>query len=106
MKNAQTLPGPETITTTPFPKSKKIYVKGKIHPVEVAMREIETDDAVVHANGKSNGEKVKIAVYDTSGPFTDTAKTIDVKKGLDPLRLSWIKNRGDVDQLSAFSSGY
>jgi phosphomethylpyrimidine synthase len=34
----------EKISTKPFPRSQKTFVKGKLHEIEVAMREIETDD--------------------------------------------------------------
>jgi phosphomethylpyrimidine synthase len=38
-----------------------------------------------------------LTVYDTSGPCTDPDVTIDRRKGLDPVRLEWIKARGDVE---------
>ena len=37
-----------------------------------------------------------VYVYDTSGPYTDPEVTIDLKKGLEPLRRGWIIGRGDV----------
>ena len=36
-------------------------------------------------------------VYDTSGPYTDPDAKIDIREGLDPIRLPWIIGRGDVE---------
>ncbi|MGI9533766.1 MAG: phosphomethylpyrimidine synthase ThiC [Thermodesulfobacteriota bacterium] len=90
---------PETsvISRDPFPNSTKIYVDGEIHKIKVAMREITVDES----NSKS-----KISVYDTSGPYTDPDIEIDVHNGLPSLRSNWIKDRGDVDELSGLTSKY
>ncbi len=106
MKDHNKLPSATTITRTPFPKSKKIFVKGKIHDIHVAMREIETDDVVEIKNGTIKKEKMKITVYDTSGAYTDPNSTVNVHEGLNPLRREWILKRGDVDELKNFSSQY
>ncbi len=58
MKNSSSLPNAETISTQSFPKSKKVFVKGKIHDINIAIREIETSDTVTPKS--ENGEKVKI----------------------------------------------
>ncbi len=87
-----------------FPSSKKIYVPGKLHDIKVAMREIslaETKDR--SGNVFNNGT---VTVYDTSGAYTDENVTIDLQKGLPKLREQWIKERGDVDELSQLSSDY
>jgi phosphomethylpyrimidine synthase len=84
------------LSTEPFPASRKVHVNGRLHPdVRVAMREIsyggETNG---HAsNGNSRGT---IRVYDTSGPYTDPAVEPNVRQGLTPLRLEWIRSRGDI----------
>ena len=36
-------------------------------------------------------------VYDTSGPYTDPDAKIDIREGLEPIRLPWIIGRGDVE---------
>ena len=100
MKNKQELPTEEKISTAPFPKSKKIFVKGKIHDMNVAMREIETSDET------KEGKKISIPVYDTSGPYTDSDFKINVHEGLPALRTKWIQERNDVEQLEKFSSEY
>lgn len=94
----------QIITREPFPASKKIFVKGKIHDINVAMREITLTDTI-----KSNGDIEKnppVVVYDTSGPYTDTNAPIDINKGLVRLREKWILERKDVDVLDDFSSEY
>jgi phosphomethylpyrimidine synthase len=87
-----------------FPNSKKVYVDGKMHDIKVAMREIQL------SNSKDKYENVikngPVTVYDTSGPFTDDAIHVDIKKGLPKLRAAWIKARGDVEALSHLSSEY
>lgn len=104
----ETLPTQETITRTPFPASKKIYVPGQIHDIRVAMREIElTDSKAVFSEGNFLKEKnPAVTVYDTSGPYTDPNVDIDLKKGLPRLREEWIVKRGDVEQLDSISSSY
>ena len=104
MKKTELLPTDKSISTTPFPNSKKIFVKGKLHNIEVAMREITLSDT--NSNGKPAVKNAPVIVYDTSGPYTDTNVTIDVLKGLPRLREKWILERGDVEQLNDISSEY
>lgn len=104
MKKEEKLPTEHTISTTPFPNSKKIFVKGEIHDIQVAMREITLEDTF--RNGKSFEKNAPVAVYDTSGPYTDENVTIDIRKGLPKLREQWILDRGDVEQLDEISSEY
>jgi phosphomethylpyrimidine synthase len=47
-------------------------------------------------NGHAN---VPVMVYDTSGPYTDPSVETDIRLGLRPLRLEWIKARGDVEEI-------
>jgi phosphomethylpyrimidine synthase len=103
MKKQDTIPTEKAITREPFPASKKIYVKGNMHDIKVAMREISLSDTKI--NGKSVPNQ-SVVVYDTSGPYTDPNIQIDVKKGLEPLREKWILERGDVEQLPEISSEY
>jgi hypothetical protein len=80
----------EGITTQPMPASQKIYVHGHHRPeIGVPMRAISVGDS--HA-GNGNAP---ILVYDTSGPYTDPTVETDIRKGLQALRLDWIKARGD-----------
>ncbi|HEV7371067.1 phosphomethylpyrimidine synthase ThiC [Arenibaculum sp.] len=88
---------PDTRTTSPevsvstgtFPNSRKVHVPGRLHPdVRVAMREVDLSPGA--------GEP-PVRLYDSSGPYTDPAATIDVTAGLPPLREAWIQGRGDVE---------
>ncbi|MGB0887634.1 MAG: phosphomethylpyrimidine synthase ThiC [Vicingaceae bacterium] len=99
------LPQQDQITRTPFPASKKVFVKGEIHDINVAMREITLDDTQDKFNNKTTKNE-PVTVYDTSGPYTDPNAKIDVKKGLDPIRQQWILDRGDVEELAEISSDY
>ncbi|MGH7774362.1 MAG: phosphomethylpyrimidine synthase ThiC [Candidatus Binatia bacterium] len=88
------------ITTEPLPASRKVYVQGKRHAdVRVPLREISISSA--HSGFPKNGEEganAPLVVYDTSGPYTDPAVKIDIRKGLAPHRSAWIKARGDVEE--------
>ena len=100
-------PDQQVISKEPLTGSRKVYVKGKLHDIKVAMREITLTDTVHKFNGSNKVEKnPSVTVYDTSGPYTDSNYQIDLKKGLPRLREEWIVKRGDVEQLAAVSSEY
>ena len=63
-----------------FPNSKKIYIDGS-RGIRVPMREIHL-----------TGGEPPLQVYDTSGP-----REVDVRKGLQPLREEWIREREVVE---------
>jgi phosphomethylpyrimidine synthase len=106
MKNKDTAPKEGTITRNPFPNSQKVYLSGKIHPeIKVAMREILLSDTKDSLTGKLTPNK-PVTVYDTSGPYTDPEKEINVHHGIERIREKWILNRGDVEQLNEFTSEY
>lgn len=106
MKKKDTAPKQDGITRHPFPNSKKVYVSGKLFPeLKVAMREIELSDTVDSLT-KSRTPNQPVTVYDTSGPYTDPNKDIDVHKGIERIREQWILDRGNVEQLDGFSSKY
>ena len=57
-----------------------------------------------------DGEKVitpnpEVYVYDTSGPFSDPAIEVDLKKGLPRLREPWILKRGECGAASRNNVG-
>jgi phosphomethylpyrimidine synthase len=106
MKKKDTAPKQDGVTRQPFPNSKKIYIPGKIHPhISVAMREIELSDTEDSLTKKPTPNE-PITVYDTSGPYTDPDKVINVHSGIEAIRERWIMDRGDVEVLPAFSSDY
>ena len=104
MSKADKTPEQGSITTGPISGSKKVYVKGKIHDIQVGMREIEVSPTKLFS-GKMV-ENPPVTVYDTSGPYTDVNYKVDVKKGLPRIREQWILDRGDVEYLEGTSSDY
>ncbi|HNG70866.1 MAG TPA: phosphomethylpyrimidine synthase ThiC [Chitinophagales bacterium] len=92
------------MSTTPFPNSKKVYIQGVQHDIQVAMREITLSDTKL--NGKTLHKNPAVTVYDTSGVYTDENYTVDVRKGIPRIREKWILERGDIERLYEFSSDY
>ena len=88
----------------PFPASRKVHVAGKLPGVQVPFREISLSPTRDFQGVLTPNEPV--VLYDTSGPYTDPAVTIDVAKGLQPLRQDWILGRGDVEELPGATSLY
>jgi phosphomethylpyrimidine synthase len=77
-----------TVTTGPLPAARKVFVGGRIHPgLQVPMREI--------ALHPTSGEP-PVILYDSSGPYTDSAHVVAIEAGLPRLREAWIAARGDV----------
>ena len=74
------------LTREPLPASRKVYVEGSHAGVRVPMREVSL----------TNGESVTL--YDCSGPYTDPNVSIDVTKGLPPVREAAVIARGDTEQ--------
>ncbi|WP_064682952.1 phosphomethylpyrimidine synthase ThiC [Rhizobium bangladeshense] len=80
--------GTPTVTTGPLPASKKIYIRGEVHPeICVPMREISLHPTL--------GEQ-PVVVYDSSGPYTIEGAEIRIEQGLPSLRRDWVLARGDV----------
>jgi phosphomethylpyrimidine synthase len=100
------IPGEQVITRAPFPASRKVYVKGELHNIEVAMREVSLSETRLHGRFGETEPNAAVTIYDTSGPFTDPDVEVDVRKGLPRLREKWILDRGDVEQLDRISSDY
>ena len=97
--------GTPPVTTQPFPASRKVFVTGTRSGVRVPMREIALTPTK-SPNGGAPTENEPLVIYDTSGPYTDPSVTIDLRRGLAPLRQDWILGRGDVEQLSDVTSEY
>jgi phosphomethylpyrimidine synthase len=69
------------------------------------MREINLT-ATKSMNGGTPVANEPITIYDTSGPYTDPAVTIDARTGLAPYRRNWVIGRNDVVELADISSHY
>ena len=86
----------------PFPNSQKIYAEGSRADIQVPMREITLTDTIGELAEKND----PVHVYDTSGVYTDPSVTIDLRKGLDNIRETWIDERNDTDALDGMSSTF
>ena len=75
------------VTTGAIRGSRKIHVG----PLGVAMRAVDLEP--------SSGEP-PVTLYDTSGPYTDPNVRIDIMAGLPELRREWIRDRGDVEEVT------
>ncbi len=76
------------VTTGPIAGSSKIYTAPEGRgDVRVPFREIQLTDP----------EEPTFRVYDSSGPYTDPAATIDVEKGMPRIREAWIKERAGIE---------
>jgi phosphomethylpyrimidine synthase len=81
-----------SVTTGPFPASRKIYVTGRRHgEIRVAMREIDLEPSA---------NEPPVRVYDTSGVYSDPTVATDIRVGLPELRRPWIVARGDVEEVA------
>jgi phosphomethylpyrimidine synthase len=89
--------------TQPFPGSAKIHVPGNRPDLRVAMREVRQSATPGLDQAEQNPP---IVVYDTSGPYTDPAYTVDLLAGLPALRAGWIGERGDSAPLGGQSSDF
>ncbi len=103
----------DRLSTTPFPASRKVYVEGTHAGVRVPMRAISlTAPPAPYASQGHSPEPVaetspsSITVYDTSGAYTDPAVSIDIRRGLAPVRQDWIAARGDSEELDGSSPDY
>ncbi len=92
---------------TPLPNSEKVYITGSRPDICVPMRKINQAMIPPSDIGGMGGEaSPPVFVYDTSGPYTDPAADIDIRKGLAPLRTKWIKERDDTEHLDGPTSDY
>ncbi|GAB6048207.1 phosphomethylpyrimidine synthase ThiC [Methyloparacoccus murrellii] len=87
----------------PFAASEKVYIEGSRPDIRVPMRKISQSDT---PTGFGAEENPPVYVYDTSGPYTDPAVTVDLRHGLPALREAWIEARGDTVELDGPSSRY
>ncbi|MGH6791244.1 MAG: phosphomethylpyrimidine synthase ThiC, partial [Methyloceanibacter sp.] len=82
------------VTCGPMPGSRKVYSSPAGHDdLRVPLREIGLAEGISASSSEAVGQQNVFRVYDTSGPYTDAAAAIDVKRGLQPLRAPWIEAR-------------
>jgi phosphomethylpyrimidine synthase len=93
----------DAAAVSPLPASRKIYVQGSRDDLRVPMREIAQTETPASFGAEKNPA---LAVYDTSGPYTDPAARIDIRQGLPALRARWIDERDDTRTLDGPTSAY
>ncbi|MDQ2709158.1 MAG: phosphomethylpyrimidine synthase ThiC [Actinomycetota bacterium] len=72
------------VTTGPIQGSRKVYLEGP-DGIRVPVRRVDL----------TNGEHFD--VYDTSGPYTDSSATVNVREGLPKVRAPWIASREPIN---------
>ena len=72
----------------------KVYVGGSDPSIRVPRRAVTLTDGTVHT------------LYDTSGPYTDSESSVDIRRGLRSLRERWIAARNDTIELERPTSLY
>jgi phosphomethylpyrimidine synthase len=78
------------VTTGSLAASSKVYSSIPDHAdLKVPFREIAL---------QSEANEPPFRVYDSSGPYTDSAASIDVEMGLPRHRESWVRGRGGIEQ--------
>ncbi|MFC4932095.1 phosphomethylpyrimidine synthase ThiC [Massilia sp. GCM10023247] len=93
----------DSAAIAPFPNSTKVFIEGSRPDIRVPMRAVAQDDTPASFGGETNPP---VFLYDTSGPYTDPAARIDIRRGLPALRAGWILERDDTEQLPGPSSAY
>ncbi len=98
----------ETKNDKPYAQREKVYLNGNIYPdIRVGMQRVNLTPTVTVEDGKRCvSPNAPVLIYDTSGPFSDPAIQVDLKKGLPRMREPWITARGDVEQLDGPTSNY
>ncbi|PGM52706.1 phosphomethylpyrimidine synthase ThiC [Bacillus sp. AFS053548] len=78
-----------------FSGSNKVYVEGSRPDIKVPMREIQLSPTTGTFGEEENAP---VRVYDTSGPYTDSASSVDIRMGLKAIRQNWVIERNDVEE--------
>jgi len=98
----------ENLSNQSYPNSKKVYVQGTLHNIQVGMREISQSPSLVGGSEENPVYQANepINVYDSSGVYTDPNVTVNVHQGLPKLREQWISERNDTESLDGVSSNF
>ena len=82
-----------------FPASDKVYKEGSQPSVRVPFRQV----TLTPTTGRfGQEENAPLSIYDTSGPYSDSNASLDLRKGLPALRGEWIMARGDVEEYEGY----
>ncbi len=93
----------DSAAIAPFPNSTKVFIEGSRPDIRVPMRAVSQADTPASFGGEPNPP---VYIYDTSGPYTDPAAQIDIRRGLPALRRAWIAERADTEELPGPTSTY
>ena len=97
----------DNIDLTSYPGSEKVYIPGEIHPIRVAMRQVNLTPTVKIVDGeKVMTPNAPVMVYDTSGVYTDPEVNVDINRGIPRIREQWTALRSDLEQLTELTSEY
>src|ERR1043165_347682 len=80
-----------------FTDSRRVYLTGSRADLRVPMREIALSPTRLPNGTEVPNEPVR--VYDTSGPWGDPDFGGDATQGLPLLRATWIRERGDTEEV-------
>ena len=86
-----------TLTTQHENSEKKKFI---CEDMFIPMRKIKQDNTKTASGIEVNPD---IYVYDTSGPYTDSNYSYNLKKGLPKTRHQWKRNYDDIEQLRSFT---
>ena len=81
--------------TSSFPASVKVYQEGSSPSVRVPFRQVILNPTTGRFGEEENPA---MSIYDTSGPYSDAAATLDLATGLPALRRPWVLARGGVEE--------
>ena len=81
-----------------FSASSRVYITGSRPDIRVPMREISLSPTRLHNGTEVPNEPIR--VYDTSGAWGDASFHADSSRGLPAIRLPWITERGDVEEIT------
>lgn len=93
------------LSTTPFPGSEKRFLTGTLHPgVRVPVRAIRQSPTMEAFSGVSRSTpNPDLLVPDTSGPYTDPAVGIDLRRGL-PVARPWLAHDARLEVTPRFAA--
>src|SRR6266481_4062631 len=89
------------MTTSPFQKSRRIYIDGRQN-LRVSLRQVDQSPTRLPDGNSENNLPVNL--YDTSGPWGDPDQEHNIRKGLPPIRRDWILKRGDASEYEGRST--
>src|SRR4030088_807874 len=100
-KGAKVVLRSNLMTTSPFQKSRRIYIDGRQN-LRVSLRQVDQSPTRLPDGNSENNLPVNL--YDTSGPWGDPDQEHNIRKDLPPLRRDWILKRGDASEYEGRST--